>query len=45
MNQNQQGPTLKLYVTMRKDYETDIDYKRLTLMIESIFSKFKLNKR
>ncbi|CDW78890.1 UNKNOWN [Stylonychia lemnae] len=35
MNQNQNGPVLKIYVTMRKDYESDIDYKRLTLMIES----------
>lgn len=31
----QQGPVLKIYVTMRKDYDSDVDYKRLTLMIES----------
>ena len=34
---DQAGPILKIYVTLRKDYESDIDYKRLTLMIESTF--------
>jgi hypothetical protein len=37
MNNDSQASTntIKVYVTMRKEYESDIDYKRLTLMIDS----------
>jgi len=27
------GQVIRIYVTLRKDYESDVDYKRLILMI------------
>lgn len=34
MMNNSKSETLRVYVTLRKNYESDVDYKRLILMID-----------